>query len=260
MRANKPFQFSAFLRGIFLILSTVVLTAVLALPAMVSCLLDPLGRWTSLLHKTWATWLLRMNRVRLDPKGLEYLGQGQASILIANHASILDIPGIICAFPHPVRFIAKKSLAWFPLFGWLLSSSGHVLVERENAKAALRSLKKAAALLRKGISIVVFPEGTRTPDGEVKDFKGGAFLLALEAKAPIVPVSISGTFRMLPRTGWCFWAGRMELNIHRPIPTLGLSRHEARPLMRKVREIIMQNSQTSPSRPEFSSHPLRDIP
>lgn len=251
MKAKRTFQFAAFLRALFLILSTTVLTAVLALPALVSCLLDPLGRWTSFLHKTWATWLLRMNGIRLDPKGLEYLGQGQASILIANHASILDIPGIISAFPHPVRFMAKKSLAWFPLFGWLLSSSGHVLIERENAKAALRGLKRAAALLRKGISIVVFPEGTRTPDGEVKDFKGGAFLLALEAKAPIVPVSISGTFNMLPRTGWCFWAGRMELNIHPPIPTLGLSLRDARPLIKRVREIIIQNPQTNPSPPEF---------
>ena len=74
----------------------------------------------------------------------------------------------------PVRFIAKKSLAWFPVFGWFLSSSGHVLIERDNAQSALRSLKKAVALLQKGISIVVFPEGTRTPDGQVKDFKGGA--------------------------------------------------------------------------------------
>ncbi len=241
MKAKSTFQFSAFLRAVFLILSTAVFTAVLALPALVSCLLDPLGRWTSFFHKAWATWLLRVNRIHLDPKGLEYLAQGQASILIANHASILDIPGIISASPFPVRFIAKKSLAWFPIFGWLFSSSGHILIQRENAKSALRGLKKAIALLQKGTSVVVFPEGTRTPDGEVKDFKKGAFLLALGAKAPIFPVSISGSYHMLPRTGWCFRAGRMELKISKPISTRGLSLRDARPLMKKVREIIIQN-------------------
>lgn len=244
MKAIKSFQFSAFLRGLFLIFSTAVYTAILAPPAIVSCLLDPSGRWPSFFQQAWGNWLLRTNGIRLYPKGLEYLGKEQACILIANHASILDIPGIISASPFPVRFIAKKSLAWFPVFGWFLSSSGHILIERENAKSALLGLKKAVTLLQKGISIVVFPEGTRTPDGQVKDFKGGAFLLALEAKAPIVPVSISGTYHMLPRTGWCFWSGPMELNIEKPIPTHGLSLREARPLMKKVREIIIQNLKT----------------
>lgn len=244
MKAKRLFQFSAFLRGLLLISSTAIYTAALAPPAIVGCLLNPLGRWPSFFQQTWATWLLRTNGIRLDPKGLQYAAPGQACILIANHASILDIPGIISALPVPVRFIAKKSLSWFPVFGWFLSSSGHILIERDNAKAALRSLKKAAALLRKGISIVVFPEGTRTPDGQVKDFKGGAFLLALEAKVPIVPVSISGTFDMLPRTGWCFRSGRMQLNIQPPIPTLGLSLRDARPLMKRVRAIIMQNLKT----------------
>ncbi len=240
MKAQKPFQLSAFLRGLFLILSTAVYTALLALPAMFSCLLNPWGRWTSFFQQTWATWLLRTNGIRLAAKGVENIARRQACILIANHASILDIPGIISAFPVPVRFMAKKSLAWFPVFGWFLASSGHILIERKNAKSALLSLKKAVAIIEKGISIVVFPEGTRTPDGQVKDFKEGAFLLALEAKAPIVPVSISGTHQMLPRTGWCFWPGQMELSIDPPILTHGLSRREVPSLMKKVREIIIQ--------------------
>jgi 1-acyl-sn-glycerol-3-phosphate acyltransferase len=241
MGAKISFQFFAFLRGLFLIFSTTVYTAILAPPAIVSCLLDPSGRWPSIFQRTWVNWLLRTNRIRLRPQGLEYLKKEQAYILISNHASILDIPGIISASPFPVRFIAKKSLSWFPVLGWFLSSSGHILIDRNNAKSALKSLKKAVALLKKGVSIVVFPEGTRTPDGQVKDFKGGAFLLALQSKAQIVPVSISGTYHMLPRTGWCFWPGLMELNLGKPIPTRNLSLREARPLMEKVREIIMQN-------------------
>ena len=241
MKAIKAFQFSAFLRALFLIFSAAVCTAILAPLAIVSCLLDPSGRWPSRFQRTWGNWLLRTNGSRLRPKGLEHLEKGQAYIFVANHSSILDIPGIISASPLPVRFIAKKSLVWFPIFGWFLSLAGHILIDRENAKSALLSLKKAAALLKNGISIVVFPEGTRTPDGQVKDFKGGAFLLALQSKAPIVPVSISGTYHMLPRTGWCFWPGVMELILGKPITTHNLSLREARPLMKRVREIIMQN-------------------
>ena len=238
------FQLFAFVRALFLIFSATVYTTILAPPAIVSCLLDPSGRWPSIFQRTWVNWLLRTNRIRLRPKGLEYLKKEQAYILISNHASILDIPGIISASPFPVRFIAKKSLLRFPVFGWFLSSSGHILIDRDNAKSALKGLKKAVALLKKGISIVVFPEGTRTPDGQVQDFKGGAFLLALQAKAPIVPVSISGTYNMLPRTGWCFWPGVMELNLGQPIPTLNLSLREARPLMEKVRDTIIKSLKT----------------
>jgi len=117
----------------------------------------------------------------------------------------------------------------------------HVLINRENAKSALTSLKKAVTLLRKGMAIVVFPEGSRSPDGRVKEFKGGAFLLALQAKLPIVPVSISGTYQMLPRTGWCSWPGIMELNVGEPIPTRDLLLREARPLMGRVRKTVIQN-------------------
>jgi 1-acyl-sn-glycerol-3-phosphate acyltransferase len=241
MKATKAFQFSAFLRGLFLIFSALVCTAILTPPAIFSSLLNPSGRWPSFFQRTWSNWLLRTNGVRLRPQGLQHPEKRKAYIFIANHNSILDIPGIISAFPFPVRFIAKKSLIWFPIFGWFLSLSGHVLIDRENAKSALLSLKKAVALLKKGVSIVVFPEGTRSPDGQVKDFKGGAFLLALQSKASLVPVSISGTYSMLPRTGWCFWPGIINLIIGKPISTHNLSLHEARPLMKRVREIIVQN-------------------
>ncbi|MBM4331797.1 MAG: 1-acyl-sn-glycerol-3-phosphate acyltransferase [Deltaproteobacteria bacterium] len=244
MDARNTFQFTAFLRGLLLILSAAVYTAILCPPALAACLLDPSGRWPSFFQRTWVNWLLRSNGIRLRPRGLEQLDKGQPYILVSNHASILDIPGIISASPFPLRFVAKKSLGWFPLFGWFISLAGHILIDRNNAKSTLISLKKAGALLKKGISIVVFPEGTRTPDGQVKNFKEGAFLLALQSKAQIVPVSISGTYKMLPRTGWCFRPGIMELNIGEPVSTGGLSLREAYPLRKKVRDTIIKNLKT----------------
>lgn len=231
----------AFLRAIFLILSAAIYSCILGPPALIISLFALSDRRYSSFQRMWANWLLRTNGIRLIVRGLENLEKSHSYILISNHSSLLDIPGIISAFPFSVRFIAKKSLAWIPIFGWSLDLSGHILIDRESTPSALKSLKKAASLLQSGTSIVVFPEGTRSPDGQVKEFKGGAFLLALKSRAPIVPVSISGTYPMLPRTGWCFWPGTIQIQVGEPIPTQSVPPPEARPFMKRVRDTIIQN-------------------
>ncbi len=237
----KTFQFRAFLRALFLILTAVILSGVVCVPALLSCILDRSGRWPSFFQRLWVRALLCMNGigVRVHPFRID---PGQAYILVSNHASILDIPAMICAFPFPVRFLAKKSLIWFPIFGWFLHLSGHILIDRESAGSALRSVKKGAALLARGISIIVFAEGTRSPDGEVKEFKKGAFLLARHSRATVVPVSIRGTFEMLPKTGWRFWPGVVNIHSGEPITTARLSSREMSGLADRVRKAIIQNA------------------
>ncbi len=241
MSHKHSFELLAFLRALFLILSAIVYSAILGPPAMVSSLLDRSGRWPSFFQSLWGDWLLRTNGIRMQLKGKENLRNIRSCILISNHASILDILAIISAAPFPVRFIAKNSLIWFPIFGWFLYLSGHILIDRQSAQSAVRSLKKASSRLKKGISIIVFPEGTRSPDGEVKEFKRGAFLLARHAKFPVVPISISGTYDMLPRHGWCFWPGTIHIRMSKLIPTRGLSHKDLDDLMRRVRETIVEN-------------------
>jgi 1-acyl-sn-glycerol-3-phosphate acyltransferase len=241
MNHSSPFEFPAFLRALFLILSAIVCSAILGPLAIVSSLLDRSGRWPSFFQNLWADWLLRTNGINLQLKGTENLKKEQFYILVSNHASILDIPAIISAAPFPVRFIAKNSLIWFPVFGWFLYIADHILIDRESAHSAFKSLKKASALLKKGISIIVFPEGTRSPDGELKEFKRGAFLLAQHSKFPVVPISISGTYDMLPRHGWCSWPGTINIRMGEPIPTRDLSHQESKDLMRRVRETIIEN-------------------
>ena len=241
MSQKNSFELSAFLRALFLILSAAVYTAIIGLPALVSCFLDRSWRWFSFFQSLWAEWLLRTNGIRVHVDGMENLNKDQSYILVSNHSSILDIPALISAAPFPVRFLAKKSLLWFPIFGWVLHFSGHILIDRESAQSALRILKKAPSLLKKGIPIIVFPEGTRSPDGEVKEFKRGAFLLAQLSKFPVVPVSTIGTYEVLPRHGWCFWPGTIHIRMGKPIPTRGLSHRELKDLMGKVRETIIEN-------------------
>jgi 1-acyl-sn-glycerol-3-phosphate acyltransferase len=241
MNPSRSFELPAFLRALFLILSAAIYTAILGPPALASCFLDPSRRWPSFFQGLWVDWLLRTNGIHIRLEGMENLKQDQSYILVSNHTSILDIPALISAAPFPVRFLAKKSLLWFPIFGWVLYFSGHILIDRQSAQSALRSLKKAPSLLKEGISIIVFPEGTRSPDEEVKEFKRGAFLLARHSKFPVVPISIIGTYEMLPRQGWCFWPGTMHIRMGEPIPTRGLSHQESRDLMRRVRETIIEN-------------------
>jgi 1-acyl-sn-glycerol-3-phosphate acyltransferase len=227
---------------------------------LVSCFLDRSRRWPSFFQGLWVDWLLRTNGIHIRLEGMENLKKDQSYILVSNHASILDIPALISAAPFPVRFLAKKSLLWFPIFGWVLYFSGHILIDRQSAQSTLRSLKKAPSLLKKGISIIVFPEGTRSPDGEVQEFKRGAFLLARHSKVPVVPISIIGTYEMLPRQGWCFWPGTMHIRMGEPNPTRDLSHQESRGLMRRVRETIIENQKEGRTELEFESEERGERP
>ena len=243
MGKNPSFQFSAFLRVLLLIVSAACLTAILAPPAIVLTFLDRSGTWPSFFQRAWVYAFFYLNGIPLRVEGRENLKEGGAYILTSNHASLLDIPAIVAVVPLPVRFIAKSSLIWFPIFGWFLYFAGHVLIDRDSAVSAVKSLKKASRLMKNGISVVVFPEGTRSSDGDVKEFKRGAFLLALQSRAPIVPISISGTYEMLPRTGWCLFSGTIDVKIGLPIPTEGLPIREIRHLEEKVRNIIIEQKQ-----------------
>lgn len=245
MNDKRSFELSAFLRGLFLILSAVLLTAILFWPAFISCFWDSSGRWPSFFQRTWVLWLMRLNRIRLHVRGLENVRDEEGFIIVSNHASILDIPAIIAAFPLPVRFVAKKSLAWFPFFGWFLYVARYVLIDRHRPSSTVKGLKRAGRLLKKGISVIFFPEGTRTPTGEVQEFKGGGFFLAIQSKAPILPVTVSGTYSMLPRTGWSFWPGDITLTISPPLPTQGLRSKDLPPFIARVREEIIHNLKPS---------------
>ena len=260
MSQKNSFELPAFFRALFLILSAAVYTGVLGPPALASCFLDPSRRCFSFLQSLWAEWLLRTNGIRVHVDGMENLKKDQSYILVSNHASILDIPALISAAPFPVRFLAKKSLLWFPIFGWVLYFSGHILIDRQSAQSALRSLKKAPSLLKKGVSIIVFPEGTRSPDGEVKEFKRGAFLLAQHSKFPDVPVSTIGAYEVLPRHGWCFWPGTIHIRMGKPIPTRDLSHRELKDLMGKVRATIIENLKKGSAERALSEEERRKRP
>ena len=214
-----------------------LLTAVYASAACVAALADRSGRATREIGGTWSRVLLRLFRVRVSASGLDHAPAGSA-VYAANHASALDIFVVLGHLPMDFRIVYKRSLSLVPLVGWAIWLGGHVPIDRRHAFRARRSLDAAARRIRGGTSVVVFPEGTRSPDGAVRRFKRGSFSLAIEAGVPVVPVSLIGVKAVVPRGLTSLRPGRVRVVVHPPVPVAGLSPDGAEALAEEVRAIV----------------------
>lgn len=168
-------------------------------------------------YRSWAKRLLFFAGVRIETIGLKNLEKGKSFVFVSNHSSYFDIPAIFVAIPQQIRIMYKKELEKIPFFGWYLRVSDFIPVEREESASARRSLTKAVQLIKENISVLIFPEGTRSFDGELQDFKRGAFLLALKANKEIVPLTIRGSYEILPRGKLVFLPGKIKVIVGRPI-------------------------------------------
>jgi 1-acyl-sn-glycerol-3-phosphate acyltransferase len=185
----------------------------------------------------WSRLLLRTFRVDVATRGLEHL-PAAAAVYAANHSSSLDILVVLAELPVDVKIIYKKSLSYVPLLGWSIALAGHIPIDRSNPFRARRSLDEAARRIRGGTSVLVFPEGTRSPDGVVRHFKRGSFSLAIEAGVPVVPVSLAGVKARVPRGLVSLRPGRVELRVHPAIPVAGRSADEAQALAEQTRLVV----------------------
>lgn len=174
-------------------------------------------------RRLWVPPVLAFARIKLDLKGGEELRGDRPYIAVANHQSVLDILVLFLAIPRlPIRFIAKQVLFYIPLFGWYLWLTGYVAVNRGNRSKARKSLVRAASrIAKRNTTIVVFPEGTRTPDGTVKRFKKGAFVLATQCQAPVVPIALAGAYGVMNRHEWHVYPGTIHARVLPPIPSAG---------------------------------------
>ncbi|MBL4625176.1 MAG: 1-acyl-sn-glycerol-3-phosphate acyltransferase [Flavobacteriales bacterium] len=159
-------------------------------------------------------------------------------VFVANHQSYIDIPAAIRAVDCPLYFIAKKELKWLPFLGWYVIATGMILIDRSNRKKAFKSLETAAKMIKGGKSILAFPEGTRSKNGELNKFKKGAFMLAIQAGVPIVPIAISGTETIFPATKMQLIPGKIKLTICDPISTEGYTKETVDELMAKTKESV----------------------
>ena len=195
------------------------------------------GIVSHIVSKTFSKTILFIAGVKLKVEGKEKIDKKEKYIYVSNHLSYFDIPVLISAIPNNLRFIYKKSIAYVPFFGWSVYLGGYVPVDRKNARSGFEAIRKAASYVKNyGLSFIVFPEGTRSRDGNLGEFKRGAFLLANEAKEKIVPVTIIGSDKILPKKSFKIKSGVVKVIFGKPVEY-----KEDKGLLNEIREIISQN-------------------
>lgn len=194
-------------------------------------------RVTSILARhVWAPGLMWVGGFRVEVRGLDNLESTLPCFYAANHQSILDIAILYRVLPAPLLFVTKAEYRWTPFLGWYMWAMGMIFIRREYLRQSLDNLGKCRRRLDEGNSILVFPEGTRSRDRRLKPLKSGAFVPAIDAGAPIVPIVLDGPGRMLAPDGFRPRPGTARVAVGRPIPTAGLSRKDRRELARQVRQ------------------------
>lgn len=208
--------------------------------SLIVSLFDRTGRTQHSCARWWGRTLLAVSLVRVRIRGREHLAalRGKPCVFASNHQSYFDIPVAFAWLPADFRIMAKATLFHIPFLGWHLSRAGHMPIARDNPRRAARSLLEAASHIRNGTPVFVFPEGGRSPDGQLQEFKAGTFLLAIKAGVPVVPVSLRGTRDVLKMHSWHVHPGSVEIIFHAPISTEGLQSGDAEALAARVRSAI----------------------
>lgn len=232
LKALRSFFFGAF---------AIVWTFVCFWLVTIALLFAPRGRVSHwVVRHIWVATMLEVFRVKVIVTGLENFERDRPYVFVSNHQSHFDIVTIFHSTPTNLRFIAKKSLFYIPFFGWYLALAGYIPLDRSNRDRAIRSHDKAAEKIRKGVPIVSFPGGTRSLDGNVQPFKKGAFMLALKAGVPIVPISITGSIKVLPKTSVAIRSGTIRIHYAKPIDVSNYTIDDRDRLMADVRDVIIR--------------------
>lgn len=192
----------------------------------------------------WAPIALFIPGEKLKIIHNEKVDYSKPYIYISNHQSFLDIPSIIHAVKAPLYFVAKKELKKLPFLGWYISISGMIFIDRSNRNKAIESMRKAGEMIRNGKSVLTFPEGTRTKTGDLLPFKKGAFVMAISAKTPIVPIVIKGTGKIFPATKVQFKPGKATIKILEPIDTTSYTKETVGELISKCEQLIKKEYET----------------
>jgi 1-acyl-sn-glycerol-3-phosphate acyltransferase len=236
-------------RTVFFLIPTIsVYTIVLATVSIVSTFADRRGRAAHWCARAWSWLILATTGVEVSIRGLERVKPGETYVFISNHQSIYDIPVIFASLPFQLRIIAKESLGRVPFLGWHLRRAGHLLVNRSQPDRA-GIVNQWHRLVADRLSLIIFPEGTRSVDGSVGRFKAGSFLLALEAGLPIVPLSVSGSRHVMKKGQLTTRPGHVTVVVHEPVRTPKIespSIADARELAARIESLVRSGLTTPP--------------
>lgn len=217
-------------------------TVVAASLAVVAALLTRSGRAVYIIERWWARAVTGVCGMRLEVEGLHHLDADRSYVIISNHESHLDICVTIVGLSRKILFVAKQELSNVPIFGRALAVSGHIVIDRNNSESAINTVNAAVRDSPDGSCILFYAEGTRNSDGKVQAFKKGGVTLALRTGLPIVPLTVSGTRKLLPKGAMLIRPGeKVRLTVAPPIETAGLPLEARESLNERVREIIIRN-------------------
>jgi 1-acyl-sn-glycerol-3-phosphate acyltransferase len=220
----------------FLIPAIALYTIVFGTASILSSFVDRTGDFGHRCARAWSWMILRTTGVRAQVQGLEHIDPRRSYVVAANHQSFYDIPLLFALLPLQLRIVSKDAVGRFPILGWHLRRTGHLLIDRKNPGADI--LSKMRRLVSESHSLIVFPEGTRSVDGSVGRFKKGSFVVAADAGLPVIPVSISGSRQVMTKGRLTTRPGNVRITIHPPVPTTAVTRDGVIALAERVREIV----------------------
>ena len=193
----------------------------------------------------WAKAILWVCGVRVEIRGLDRIKDVDRGIYMANHQSIFDIFTLLACLPVDFKFVLKKELMKLPFLGVAMRRARYISIDRENPRNAVKSMNEAAEKIKNGASVLIFPEGTRSLDGRLQEFKNGGFHLAIKSHWDIVPVAIVGSHLVVPKGSLRIKKGTIKMNIGRPISTDNYLKKDMNQLMSQVREALINEMKES---------------
>jgi 1-acyl-sn-glycerol-3-phosphate acyltransferase len=223
----------------FLIPAIGLYTIGLGIVSLLSTLVDRSGHFAHRCARAWAWLILKTTGVRVERSG-PVPDPAASWVIVSNHASIYDIPILFTSLPLQLRIPAKASLGNFPFIGWHLRLAGHLLIERRNPGPGI--VKRMKKMIQQNASLIIFPEGSRSPDGLVMTFKGGSFLVAIDNQLPIVPVTIVNSPNVMRKGELTTRPATVQVILHEPIPTAGMTRQDARGLAKQVEAVVAKDA------------------
>lgn len=226
------------LRTFWVAIAAVAVTLPLATTTLFIAMVRSTSPWIEPVIRLWARLIVAAAGIDLRTENLENIRPDERYVLVANHYSYFDIPCIFAAIPQPTRFMAKASLFKIPVFGWAIGRAGFIPIDRKNKSKAKESFNLAAERIRKGNTIVIFPEEGRSRERAMREFKSGAFLLALKSGRPIIPIAIDGTYDVYNAKSRLIRPGRVTIKVGTVLPTEGLRVRDKERLLTESRAQI----------------------
>lgn len=218
-----------------------IITIITAITTIIMSAIFGDVKWGYYPARWWSKITCSIAFIRIEVIGEELINEKQSYVFVANHQSIFDIFLIYGWLRSKFKWIMKKEIKKIPLVGKACEYAGHIFIDRTNNRAAARSIEAAAKRLKGGVSVVIFPEGTRTHDGLIGKFRRGAFLLASDLNLPLVPITIKGAFEALPRNTFLIHPGKITMVIHNPLNTESYNHDNINELINRTHEIIQND-------------------